>query len=223
MTGMNRPRTALIAAALVCVLASGGCASRNAAQENGTTGGQTPPTSAESSQEVNAETTFFGIQKESSPSDKAISADPVKRVNGSSENGAAEAESRTSLDSLKLQETVLKGMVWTASEKRMVYNTADNSFAWWCLYGIAGTGAAQGETEVSVKTEKLKEYMSVLFEGKTELPSIPESMAGFIVPDEKDDAVVFRIEGAFDGSFTFSVFRPGENRTRLHFKNKKNL
>lgn len=208
MTGMNRPRTALIAAALVCVLASGGCASGHAAQENGTTGGQTAPTSAKSSQEVNAETTSSGIQEETSPSDKEISAEPVNHVNGSSENGAAEAESRTSLDPLKLQETVLKGMVWTASEKRMVYNTADNSFAWWCLYGIAGTGAAQGETEVSVKTGKLKEYMSVLFEGKTELPAIPESMAGFIVPDEKDDAVIFHIEGAIDGSFTFSEPEP---------------
>ena len=158
MTGMNRPRTALIAAALVCVLASGGCASGHA--------GQTAPTSAKSSQEVNAETTSSGIQEETSPSDKEMSAEPVNHVNGSSENGAAEAESRTSLDPLKLQETVLKGMVWTASEKRMVYNTADNSFAWWCLYGIAGTGAAQGEPEVSVKTGKLKEYMSVLFEGK---------------------------------------------------------
>lgn len=185
MTGMNRPGTVLIAAALVCVLASGGCASGHAAQENGTTGGKTPPTSAKSSQEVNAETTSSGIQEEPSLSDKEVSADPVK-----------------------LQETVLKGMVWTASEKRMVYNTADNSFAWWCLYGIAGTGAAQGQTEVSVKTGKLKEYMSVLFEGKTELPAIPESMAGFIVPDEKDDAVVFHIEGAFDGSFTFSEPEP---------------
>lgn len=103
MTGMNRPRTALIAAALVCVLASGGCASGHAAQENGTTGGQTAPTSAKSSQEVNAETTSSGIQEETSPSDKEMSAEPVNHVNGSSENGAAEAESRTSLDSLKLR------------------------------------------------------------------------------------------------------------------------
>ena len=92
MTGMNRPRTALIAAALVCVLASGGCASGHAAQENGTTGGQTAPTSAKSSQEVNAETTSSGIQEETSPSDKEMSAEPVNHVNGSSENGAAEAD-----------------------------------------------------------------------------------------------------------------------------------
>lgn len=41
-------------------------------------------------------------------------------------------------------------------------------------------------------------------------------MAGFIVPDEKDDAVIFHIEGAFDGSFTFSEPEPvDENHVKI--------
>ena len=176
----------LLTAALVCALASGGCASKYTGQENGKAEEQSNQAFAERSQnETAAGQTEAGLPEKDRQEESAETAGET-----------ADKQNGTPQDALKLQETVLRGMVWTASEKRMVYNTADNSFAWWCLYGIAAAGAEEGETEISIKTEKLKTYLSVLFEGNTSLPAIPESMSGFITPDEKNDTVVFHFFGA---------------------------
>ena len=190
----KRMRRLLLTAALVCALASGGCASKYTGQENGKAEEQSNQAFAERSQnETAAGQTEAGLPEKDRQEESAETAGET----ADKQNGTPQA-------ALKLQETVLRGMVWTASEKRMVYNTADNSFAWWCLYGIAAAGAEEGETEISIKTEKLKTYLSVLFEGNTSLPAIPESMSGFITPDEKNDTVVFHLSEAMEGSFTFS-------------------
>lgn len=223
MTRINRPGNVFLALALVCILATGGCVSKQAGQETGTAEGLLNQTSTESSSET-TETVSAGGMEEPYPAIKERPADPAKAVKGSKDDkrtieavsGTAETGNRMTQESLELQEAVLKGMVWTASVKRMVYNTADNSFVWWCLYGIAGAGAERGEEEITVKTENLEAYTSVLFEGKTVLPAIPESMAGFIVPDEKNNSVVFHMEDKIDGSFNFSEpERIDENHVKI--------